>query len=226
MKRIAIYDMDKTITRRATFVPFACHVVFRYRPLRIFVFPIMVLAAFAYASGFISRTRLKEINLRMLLGRAINASNLGKMAGTFAQSMVSDNVLPAALRQIAADRAEGYHIVMATASCRFYAENIAHSVDIADVIATENRITAAGQILPLIDGENCYGDAKLRMVKEWLSRQGIDRNAAHIRFYSDHVTDAPCLVWADEAFAINAHAPLSRLAHLHGWKRLDWLSLA
>ena len=50
----------------------------------------------------------------------------------------------------------------------------------------------------------------------------IDRAEAKIRFYSDHVSDACVLEWADEPFAVNASAKLRRLATERGWPLLDW----
>ena len=67
-----------------------------------------------------------------------------------------------------------------------------------------------------------YGWAKLRMVERWMADKDLARGDAHIRFFSDHVSDAPCLDWADEGFAVNAHAPLRALAKKRGWAILDW----
>ena len=50
----------------------------------------------------------------------------------------------------------------------------------------------------------------------------INRADAHIRFYSDHASDAPVLEWSDEPFAVNAHRKLRRLARRRGWPLLDW----
>jgi phosphoserine phosphatase len=74
-----------------------------------------------------------------------------------------------------------------------------------------------------IAGENCYDAAKLRMIREWMAGEGIVRAESHIRAYSDHVSDAPMLEFADEAYAANPHPPLARLAQLRGWKRFDWV---
>ena len=78
-------------------------------------------------------------------------------------------------------------------------------------------------VLAGLDGENCYGPAKLRMVEAWMARERIERRQVHVRAYSDHVSDAPLLAWADEAFAVNAHPPLQALAEARGWPLLDWL---
>ena len=110
---------------------------------------------------------------------------------------------------------------MATASYDFYVRPIAAQLGITDVIATPSTVEG-GQLLPRIAGENCYGEAKLRMIEAWMAGQGIARDDAHVRFYSDHVSDAPTLDWADEAFAVNPHAPLLALAKEKGWTVLRW----
>ena len=82
------------------------------------------------------------------------------------------------------------------------------------IIGLDERVHAK------IDGENCYGPAKLRMVEEWLAKSGLGRG--HVRFYSDHASDAPVFEWADEAVAVNPHDKLARLARERGWAVEDW----
>ncbi|MEO7169181.1 MAG: HAD-IB family phosphatase, partial [Sphingomonas sp.] len=122
----------------------------------------------------------------------------------------------------AADKTAGCRLVMATASYGFYAGAIAERLGFDVVIATGVRHDADGRLLARIEGENCYGPAKLRMIQAWMAANGIDRADTAIRFYSDHVSDAPVLDWADEAFAVNAHGPLRALAREKGWPIVDW----
>ena len=107
--------------------------------------------------------------------------------------------MPGARRAIAADRAAGRRLVMATASYRLYAAAIARRLGFDDVIATETGIDAKGRIVARIDGANCYGPAKMDMILAWLQREGLERDAVHIRFYSDHVSDHHVHRWSDEA---------------------------
>jgi HAD superfamily hydrolase (TIGR01490 family) len=221
MHTISIYDMDKTITRKATFGPFLVYAAPRYRPWRLISVPLVVLATAAFGLRLVNRARLKEINLGLMLGHRINCGDLQRLSLGFAGRTLATNTLTRAMDRIAADRAEGRRIVLATASYDFYVEEVAKLIGVSDVIAT--RATRDGGVTrPAIDGENCYGQAKLNMVEAWLSGQGIARGDAHIRFYSDHVSDAPCLSWADEAFATNPHAPLRALAASKGWEVFDW----
>jgi HAD superfamily hydrolase (TIGR01490 family) len=219
---LAIYDMDRTITRRATYTPFLIHAALRLAPWRLLLAPAAIAMMLAYALKLIDRGRLKEVNYRLLVGRGQPAAELEPVIQSFAERQVATNIMPGARASIAADRAAGRRLVMATASYRLYAAAIAERLGFKDVIATETRLDTEGRIIARIEGDNCYGDAKLAMIQAWLEREGLTREAVHIRFYSDHVSDSVVHHWSDEAFATNAHRRLVRVAKAEGWEVLDW----
>lgn len=222
MNELAIYDMDRTITRTGTYTPFLFHAAWRIAPWRLLLAPAALLVMLAYAVKLIDRKRLKEINQALLLGRHIHAWELAPVTASFADRIMRFNVHPGALKSIATDRAAGRRLVLATASYRLYVEAIAERLGFDDVIATNSLIGLDTRIRAKIDGENCYGPAKLRMIEAWLAARGIEREAVRIRFYSDHASDAPVMEWADEPFAVNAHDRLKRLARARGWPLVDW----
>ncbi len=224
MQRLAIYDMDKTITRAPTWTRFLVAYARATAPWRLALLPVAGLAALGYALGLIGRARLKEMAQGLLMGPRAAPAAVAPVAAAFADRLMADGIYPQGLARIAADRAAGYRVVLATASCRFYVEAIAAALGIAasDVIATDNQRDARGNILPRLAGDNCYGPAKLPMIKAWLAGQGIARSEAMVRFYSDHVSDAPTLEWADEAYAVNPHGPLREMARERGWAVLEW----
>ena len=218
---LAIYDMDKTVTRRPTYGAFLWHAMWRLAPWRALLAPLSLLATLAYALRLIDRGRLKEWNYWLLIGGA-DPERLERVVQSFADLQARTNILPGARARIAEDKAAGRRLVLATASYRLYAAAIAKRLGFDDVIATDSRIDATGRTVARIDGRNCYGIAKLDMIEAWLQREGLEREALHIRFYSDHVSDAPVHHWSDEAFATNAHARLIRVAEDEGWEVLDW----
>ncbi len=219
---LAIYDMDRTITRRATYTPFLIHAALALGPWRLLLFPAVLLSMLAYGVRLIDRGRLKEINYRLLVGRGLPPERLEPVIQSFADRQVATNIMPGARSSIAADRAAGHRVVMATASYRLYAAAIAERLGIKDVIATETALDASGRIIARIEGDNCYGDSKLAMIQAWLEQQGLEREAVHIRFYSDHVSDAVVHRWSDEPVAANAHDRLLRVARAEGWEVADW----
>lgn len=220
--QLAIYDMDKTITRAATYTPFLIHAAWRLAPWRLLLAPLAAATGLGYAFGLIDRGKLKELNYRLLIGRRVSPARLERVIESFADRQIATNIMPGARRSIAADLAAGRRLVMATASYRIYAAAIAERLGFGDVIATDTQRDAAGRVIARIDGANCYGDSKLAMIQAWLEREGLAREAVHIRFYSDHISDSVVHRWADEPVVANAHDRLVRLAEAEGWEVHDW----
>ncbi|MEA3049684.1 MAG: hypothetical protein QOG84_1520 [Sphingomonadales bacterium] len=220
--RLAIYDMDKTITRRATYTPFLLHAARRLAPWRLALLPLAGLLGLAYAAKLIDRGKLKELNYRLLVGRRVAPDRLAAVVESFADETIATNVHPGALAAIAADRAAGRRLILATASYEFYAAAIARRLGFDDVIATRTGVDAKGRLHPRIEGENCYGEAKKDRIEAWLASKGLTRSTIHLRFYSDHPSDAPLHRWADEAVAANPDARLAKLAEAEGWEIVRW----
>jgi HAD superfamily hydrolase (TIGR01490 family) len=222
MIRLAIYDMDRTITRAPTWTPFLLSTARRHAPWRLLLLPAVAFATMGYAARLIGRAGLKQTTQRLLLGGSLAPEAVDRAATAFADRIVATGVFAGARAQIEADRAAGYRLVMATASYRFYAASIAARLGFDDVIATESEFDDRGWLGAKIMGDNVYGDAKLRAIEDWMAHEHIERGDAYIRFYSDHVSDAPALSWADEPFAVNAHDKLRSLARRNGWPIVDW----
>jgi HAD superfamily hydrolase (TIGR01490 family) len=219
---LAVYDMDRTVTKRATYTPFLLHCALRRAPWRLLFLPLVLLSMFAYALRLIDRGRLKEISHRLLLGAKIHPDDLGPLVDSFAEAQVANNIRPGAVKAIARDKAEKRRVVLATASYRLYADAIAEHLGFDDVIGTGSVIGLDDRVHAKIAGENCYGPAKMRMIADWVDASGLRGVHRHVRFYSDHVSDQPAFEWADEPVAVNPHGKLRRLAEQRGWAIEDW----
>lgn len=213
--------MDKTITRRATLMPWLLHAGMRRNPLRLLLLPLTAVPAIGYAIGLVDRAGLKQWMQRILIG-TVPADSLARLADSFAVATLAGNIRPGALTQIAADKAAGRTLVMATASYAFYAQAIGARLGFDHVIGTRAISDAQGRVTPVIDGENCYGAAKLAMVRAWEAASGFAGADVHRRFYSDHVSDAPMFEHANQAIAVNPHDALRTLATARGWQIVDW----
>jgi HAD superfamily hydrolase (TIGR01490 family) len=222
MSELAVYDMDRTVTKRATYTPFLLHCAVRRAPWRLLLLPLAILSMLAYATRLIDRAHLKEINHRLLLGGRIHSRELEPLIESFAEKQVANNIRPGARAAISRDRAEGRRIVLATASYRLYADAIAARLGFDDVIGTGSIIGLDERVHAKIAGENCYGAAKMRMIADWVEASGFKGAHGHVRFYSDHVSDQPAFEWSDEPIAVNPHGKLRRLAEERGWAIEDW----
>ena len=222
MSDLAVYDLDRTITRRPTYTLFLIHCAMRRQPWRLLFVPFVLLAMLAYAMGLFDRGRLKEICQALLVGRKVHARELKPLADSFAEATVERNVRPGARAAIARDREQGRRLVLATASYRLYADSIAERLGFDDVIATGSVIGLDERVHARILDENCYGPAKKRMIDRWVEKSGLAGAHGHVRFYSDHASDVPTFEWADEPVAVNPHGRLERLAKRRGWAVEDW----
>jgi HAD superfamily hydrolase (TIGR01490 family) len=222
MSDLAVYDMDRTVTRRATYTPFLLHCAARRAPWRLLFAPLVVLSMLAYVAKLIDRAVLKEINHRLLLGSKVHPRDLKLLVDSFADRQVATNIRPGAVAAIARDKGQGRRLVLATASYRLYASAIAERLGFDDVIGTGSIIGLDERVHAKIDGENCYAEAKMRMIADWVDKSGLLGKHGHVRFYSDHVSDRPAFEWADEPVAVNPHSKLRRLAEQRGWAIVDW----
>ena len=222
MRHLAIYDMDKTITAAPTWTRFLLHAARARAPWRLALTPVFGVAVLGYLLKLVDRAALKQLSQRLLLGHALAPADLEAVAENFAEKEVANGVLRGARKRIEADRAAGYRLIMATASHGYYAAAIARRLGFDDVVATQAKRDGQGRVLSLIEGHNCYGPVKLHMIEGWMQGARIARSDAYVRAYSDHVSDAPLLEWADEGFAVNAHGPLKKLAKARDWPVLDW----
>jgi HAD superfamily hydrolase (TIGR01490 family) len=222
MSELAVYDMDRTITKRPTYVPFLLHCAIRRAPWRLLLLPLVAISVIAYGCRLIDRAKLKEINHHLLLGHRVHASHLRPLVESFADKQVVTNIRPGARDAIARDKEQGRRLVLATASYRLYADAIAERLGFDDVIGTGSIIGLDERVHAKIAGENAYGEAKMRMIAEWVEKSGLKDVHGHVRFYSDHVSDRPAFEWADEPVAVNPHGRLRRLAEERGWAVEDW----
>lgn len=217
MQRIALYDLDRTVTRAPTFTPFLVHMAASGNPLRLLALPLWVLAMLGYKAKLYGRKPLKQFGLALLVGRVVNGPALAPRIAAFVARQLAGNIQPGARAQIAADRAAGVRLVLVTAAPEIYAGGIAEALGFEAVIATRHQRDASGNLLALIEGENNYGGEKVARVAAWLTAQGLARSAVHLTAYTDHASDAPILDFADAGVLVGHFArPDPR------WAQADW----
>lgn len=217
MQRIALYDLDRTVTRAPTFTPFLVHMAASGNPLRLLGLPLWVLAMLGYKAGLYGRKPLKHFGLALLVGRVVRSAALQPRIDAFVARQLARNIQPGALAQIAADHAAGVRLVLVTAAPEIYAEALGRALGFEACIATRHRRDAEGNLLAAIDGENNYGAEKVARVEAWLAAQGFARADCHCTTYTDHASDAPILNFADAGVLVGRFAKPQG-----GWAQADW----
>jgi len=217
MPGTAIFDLDKTITRQGTWSRFV-----RYATGGGVGFwgklPIVGGQALAYKAGFASRASVKERSISVYLeGQA--RSDLQKKADAFVANDIATGLRKQVRGVIEMHREQGDRLVIASAAVDLICDAMARELGFEGVICTRMSWGADQTLQRSLDGENCYGEEKLRRVEEFF--EGT-RPPGPIAFYSDHHTDLPCLNWADRGVAVNPSPQLRRLAPKNGVEVVDW----
>ncbi len=209
--KVAIYDLDKTLVRRATFTPFLAFAARRLAPWRLVFFPFWVMMMLGYRAGFYDRTTLKTAGMKLMLGRQ-SQSRLEQVGEEFAERHIASvGWIDPVIAMVETDRTDGTRLVIATAAFEFYAKAFARRLGIDHVIAT--RWDGSG-----IPGGNCYGDTKRARVFDWLENDPADHE---MRFVSDSFADAPLLDHASDPVFVTASAGKRTRAEERGWRVVD-----
>lgn len=217
----SIFDLDRTLSRAPTYSLFLLFAARQSAAWRLLLLPLLLPFALAYAARRISRRRMKTVMHRLLLGPAMPRATAQRIATAFADRLFDSGLSAQAHERIAQERLAGRRVIIATAAPRLYAAPLAARLGVDDLVAT-GTTWVGDRLAAHIHGDNCYGQAKQRMLAEFFEANGIDRGGAHIRFFSDDASDLPSFEWADEPIAVNASDKLRAIALARRWTMLDW----
>lgn len=217
LARIAIFDLDGTLTRRASFLPFVLFVLER-RATRLVAVPRMLAAGALFGLGLLHRDRVKQLIWRQILA-GLSRAQAEELAADFARRWAATAVRPGARAALARHRAAGDRIVVATAAMDLVAAPFAAALGVTEAVATRTRWSNTGQVAPGFDGPNCRGPEKLARVQAAL---GPDCDAAGVVAYSDHQDDLPLLAWAGAGVAVNPDPAFAKVAAARGFAVVDW----
>ena len=119
---------------------------------------------------------------------------------------------------VAEHRRLGHRLVLVTSATRAQAAPVAASLSIADLSCTEMQVSdgrLTGEFTP------CHGEAKRRIVLDWLAEQRIDASRSY--FYSDSDDDLPLLEAVGKPVAVNAKQGLAAVAAERRWPELTFV---
>lgn len=203
-RRCAIFDLDRTVTVRGTWLRFLLHAN-RHRPGFLPELALLGLHALAWKLGLASRDAVKETGLRSLSWAS--RTRLAAIGTEFASRERAIGVRPGALAQIARHRQAGDCLVLITAAPEITAEPFARVLGFDHVICTPVVWSADDRPTGSIALPNCYGAAKAARLGALAERLGgIELVAA----YSDHVSDLGLLLAAARGVAVNPSPALRR----------------
>lgn len=173
-----VYDFDKTIYKGDSSLDLYLYVM-RHRPYILLLLPYQLLAILLYTLRLIDKTAMKEHFFSFLA--IVNGELLVK--GFWAKN--EDKIYDWYLKQKRPDD------IIISASPYFLLKPICRTLGIRWLIASQVDVRSGR-----FEGKNCYGEEKLRRLRECFEDKDI------ACFYSDSRSDLPLARIAKEAFIV------------------------
>ena len=214
---IAIFDLDKTITKYDTYVHFLLSIL-RKKPLRTLRCVHLPIAVLMFKLGLRGNSWLKETFLTAFAG-GLHKDEVKSLSESFVSKVLKKGVYQQALAQISQHREKGDQLILASASFNFYIDILGERLCFDDILCTKAQWNTEGRLTGKIDGNNCYGENKLKAVEKHLANI---TNKGQITMYSDHESDLPVFLLSDVRVATNPNNRLKALAANHDISIVHW----
>jgi phosphatidylglycerophosphatase C len=154
---LAVFDLDGTLVRGDSFLPFAVGYARARRRLR----PLVTLPVWVglYAARLLPDHRAKQ---RVLVSffRGECPAAVADYAEAFVERWVRPRLLGPVSERLTGHLSAGHRVVLLSASPDLYVETVGRALGIGEVVCTRVRRTAAAWDGAL-DGPNCKGEQKL-----------------------------------------------------------------
>jgi phosphatidylglycerophosphatase C len=166
-RNLAIFDLDGTITRHDTLVPFIAGFLWRH-PWRLWRWVPCIVPLLRYAAGQRDRGVLKSSVIQLTLGGVANAQ-LSSWAVRYTRRLLQTGLYAEALECITAHQRSRHHLVLLSASPNLYVPEIAQALRFDACICTEVRWRSDERLDGALSSANRRGAEKARCVGDLLA---------------------------------------------------------
>jgi phosphatidylglycerophosphatase C len=200
---LAVFDLDGTITRHDTLLPFLWGYLVRH-PWRL---PRLALAVPPLLRWCADRDggAFKGALIHAVLG-GLTRAQLERWSAAYVPRVLARGLYGEALRAIRQHRAHADRLLLMSASTDLYVPRIAQALGFDESVCTRVAWREDGRLDGHLATPNCRGEEKRRCLAALIARDGPRRVIA----YGNAGSDLPHLRLASQGFLINAPARLLR----------------
>lgn len=199
MEKLAIFDVDYTLTRRETLMEFYIFMI-KKSPGLIIHAPRAVISAFLYAVRVLDSKIAKENFIAFIDG--IKEEKMQELVEEFYEKRLSKIIYSDAIDTIKKLKAEGYKVYLISASAEFYLNELYKIKEVDKIIGT--RFTSVGgKYSRKMAGENCKGEEKVKRLMEVLKEENIEVDFKNSYMFSDSLADLPLFNLVGNPYLIN-----------------------
>lgn len=199
MTRLAIFDLDYTLTERGTWGRFVASCA-KSQP---WVIPSLAASAgwtqWRYKQGHVPRIAVKTAMMkRCMVGRT--RAELTTLADKFVADDLANGLNKRVVNALRQHQDVGDTVLIASAAVDLLACRYAEGLGVDGQVSTRMAWTEDDHLADHFASDNCYGEQKMTRIRQWLSEANI--TPSHTTSYSDSRADAPMLEYADKAIVV------------------------
>lgn len=213
MEKLAIFDVDYTLTKRETLFEFYLFMI-RKKPKLIFHFPKSIGSACLFAIKVLSAKAAKENFIAFIDG--IDEKEMQECVKEFYHKRLSKILYTDAINTMKELKSQGYKIFLISASAEFYLNELYNLKEVDKIIGTRFTLEE-GKYKRKIIGENCKGEEKVKRLMEVLQKENIEVDFKASYMYSDSMSDLPLFKLVGHPYLINPRKKYNNIEALH-WK--------
>lgn len=199
MERLAIFDVDYTLTKRETLVEFYMFML-RKKPGLMRHLPRTLKAAFFYIFKIIDLRRAKESFIAFTEG--IQEKDMELLVKEFYEKKLSQIIYKDAIDMMRKLKSEGCKVYLISASAEFYLRELYNIKEVDKVIGTRFKVEG-GIHKGIMVGENCKGEEKVKRLMEELKKENIEVDFKNSYMFSDSLSDLPLFNLVGMPYLIN-----------------------
>ena len=199
MEKLAIFDVDYTITKKETLMQLYRYMVLSdFRNIRFL--PRALFSGLMYTLKIYDEKKVKESFLKFIENKS--EEELKVLTRNFYQDVLKNILYEDAIGMMKKLKSEGYKIFLISASPEFYLNEL-YDIKEVDMIIGTRFFIEGGKFIRRMDGLNCKGEEKVRRLKEVLERENIEVDYKNSYMFSDSLSDKQLLGLVGNSYLIN-----------------------
>ena len=199
LKKLAIFDIDYTITRKETLMELFKYTIKNDKKNLKFL-PRAAYCGFMYIIKFYDEKKVKETFLKFI--DKIEEKDLALLVKNFYNDRLQNILYKDALNMMKDLKSKGYDIYLISASPEFYVSEFYAIKEVDKIFGTKFKFEN-GAFLRQMGGENCKGEEKVKRLKSYLNENNIEVDFKESYMFSDSLSDKPLLDMVGKPYLIN-----------------------
>ena len=199
MKKIGIFDVDYTITKKETLQELFKYLIYTDKKYLKYI-PRSLYYGIMYLIKQYDEKMVKEKFLKFLHG--MDEKKIEDIVKMFYKNRLSKIIYKDSIDMMKRLKAQGYEIYLISASPEFYLKELYNIEEVDKIIGTRFSFKE-GIFEGKIIGENCKGVEKVYRLKKYLTENKITVNYHESYMFSDSMSDKPLLELVGNTYLIN-----------------------